>query len=738
MDDYNLDYIRRKGTAGPRGESGTGLPRIREAIYVGEKRVPTSYYGFKPAGKTETHYVLKRGNVTVKVPQYAPSYMGYPRGEVVLKTLNRLNPPQRLNVVLETKEAKGHPERAGLFNNYWNAGGRISLYPTKSTKDYGYGRAPNTQEHVIHEYGHYLQNQLSEKDKEKYEKIWGEGFTGPTDYARSKTVNTEDFAESFALYMEGRLKDQYMTGPKQRDSGRPYQYDKDISKREYQFNLATNSTRVRDSKSDYVAKDNYAAYKARKDYFDEITKKYGVKARFQPAFYDDESIKKEYGAKKAKELREKVEYRTAVQKPEKEPYEYKNEAGLIMLPPIEGYPNEPQEKKSVSSARKYAGTEKEIERDLKFKAHEVRYAQGVIPLHPNEAATHQRFGTNPKYIATNPETGEQKSVEGEGYGIYLMEPHKYLSLAAPLSNREERKRAKAIEFGQAKELRVAGDKHERNREMKIKRSVENVGLKDMPMLIYDPEKNEIVGHEGRHRAIVAQQMGKKLIPVRIQDEWRYQKPHFNFDSSKVKGESRAASAVHIIRDMNEKYGEKEAEKQIEQELEKETEKRVAERRMMNEELWKDYLKQYPEDRPRKEKEFEEDDRRIRESMERIGTGKTTWGVSEENRNIMAEEAVEAEKKAYEYSHESKLVPKQGGYAIPQDYIYDEKKREIMPVERPKEIGVGFSTLPDEPTRAISEPSEDMFMTKEGRKEARKYAGSEEEIDAELESLYGKD
>ena len=97
-----------------------------------------------------------------------------------------------------------------------------------------------------------------------------------------------------------------------------------------------------------------------------------------------------------------------------------------------------------------------------------------------------------------------------------------------------------------------------------------------------------------------------------------------------------------------------------------------------------------------------------------------------------EEIVLQEKPRYEY-RESPLVPKRGGYPVEQEY--EIREGAVMPRERPKDIGVGFSTLPDQPTRAVSETSEDMFMTKEGRKEARKYAGSEEQIDEELESLY---
>lgn len=178
-----------------------------------------------------------------------------------------------------------------------------------------------------------------------------------------------------------------------------------------------------------------------------------------------------------------------------------------------------------------------------------RYGRGVMPLSQTTAEKKQRFGTNRNYIATNPETGEQRHIEGEGYGIYLMEPHKYLSLAAPLRGVDS-----------------PTGSYERARLKRIKSSVENVGLKSIPMLLYDSSKNEIVGHEGRHRAIVAQKMGKKLIPVEVKDIYRYQHPHFSLDTRNVTQESTRDNPEPTIREINKPFEEQE-KKEIEKKAE---------------------------------------------------------------------------------------------------------------------------------------------------------------------------
>ena len=186
-----------------------------------------------------------------------------------------------------------------------------------------------------------------------------------------------------------------------------------------------------------------------------------------------------------------------------------------------------------------------------------RYAKGVVPLAPSEAAIRQRFVTsNSVYAATNPETGEQKFVAGEGYGIYLMRPHKFLSLAASLTSS---KNQAYVKEGVAPEKNKLVEKRLND----LSRSIKEKGLESIPFL--QVRQNEVVGHEGRHRALAAIELGKKFIPVHVIDTQRYYKPHLNIDTDRLRPQSRGVSTEDALREINEPQAIKEYE-QIESQI----------------------------------------------------------------------------------------------------------------------------------------------------------------------------
>jgi hypothetical protein len=101
-----------------------------------------------------------------------------------------------------------------------------------------------------------------------------------------------------------------------------------------------------------------------------------------------------------------------------------------------------------------------------------------------------------------------------------------------------------------------------------------------------------------------------------------------------------------------------------------------------------------------------------------------------------------------YKTESKLIPKPGGYSSPPEYVGLNREGRIVEddtiergpitaiqeVPRPRESSVEFEAQPEGPTRAHYKTVPDMYMTHEGRRKAKEYAGTEEEMEQEAEGL----
>ena len=302
------------------------------------------------------------------------------------------------------------------------------------------------------------------------------------------------------------------------------------------------------------------------------------------------------------------------------------------------------------------------------------------------------FGKAPRYANLKYPLGKKVTSYSPGINsesterIYYMRPHEYLAMVSPLDD-------------DAKKVTIRpGDAFTQKRVDYLAKRMK-AGRNFEPLMVSVKEGSYISAHEGRHRAMAAQQIGVKEVPVYVGSVMDY--PYGAFDKTKIKRQGYDVAKAKYIRSMND-------EKDLEN-------TRIS------------YLPEKPAAYSKK--------------IQLSGCeGDLCYEYVQRNKK--------PGDKILMQSFPTDDASREGHVAI----LRDNEVREFMPGEGERIMKKEeYSQTLDNQTGERITGAENLFKEipeeefkaripkkKEPEAESKEYAGSEEEMNEELESLYGKD